>query len=773
MNRQHLESADETRQNIGPPLEGVPNYSLPESRLLVVLLVVVCVAVLVVHWPALSAEAFSFDDGQYLSGNLLVQNPSWASVRRFLVEVLNPSTVDGYYQPLAMISLMTDYALGGRADNLMPFHRTSLTLHVANTALIIVLLYMLFGQVWLAAAAGLLFGVHPMTVEPIPWIGERKTLLAAFFAMWCLIFYVRFTRKSDWKFYVSCFVTYVLALMSKPTSLPLPALMLLMDYWPLNRLGWKRIVEKLPLFIIGGVFAAITYISQSRTAFTILPSQYHAGYVPLILCHNIIFYLYKIIWPVNLSSYYPFPVPLGLSNPTVLAYVIGGCILIALLVTSLRWTKVLLTGWLFFLMAILPTMQIVRFSHVIASDKFVYLPSVGLLMILAWFLGRLSLVGGGVLRRAVIIIVVILTGVESFATRHYLSRWRDTVTLYEYMLTLAPKAPSLHDSLGCALQSQGRFEEAISHHRMALEGKLADTSAYNNMGAAFLSQGKSEQAIECFRQALQLKPENPEVFNNLGLALQSQGRLDEAVSCYRETIKLNPERIDVYYNLGNTLQLQGKLDEAISNYRQALRLVPKDAEVHNKLGIALQSQGKLDEAISQYHYALQIKPEYAEAHNNLGAALGLKGRLDEAISQFRLALHFRPDYANAHNNLGHALLMRGELNEAIEHFRQTLRAKPDQLSSLNDLAWILAKHPDLKMRNAAEAVTLAEHAASLTKYQDASTLSILATAYSAAGQLQPAITTAQKALDIASAGDNKVLVTQIREQLERYKQAKH
>ena len=241
------------QENIGRSTQGVVSQQgrdflerpASKNEFLASLVIVTCVAVFVVHWPALSAKALSFDDGQYLTENVLVQNPGWRSVQRFLTEVLKPSTVGGYYQPLSMISLMTDYALGGRPDNLRPFHSTSLALHVANTALIIVLLYLLFGRPWIAAAVGLLFGVHPMTVESIPWVGERKTLLAAFFALWCLILYVRYTRRNTWQLYVSCFVMYVLALLSKPTSLPVPVLMLLMDYWPLNRWRPKVIIGKM------------------------------------------------------------------------------------------------------------------------------------------------------------------------------------------------------------------------------------------------------------------------------------------------------------------------------------------------------------------------------------------------------------------------------------------------------------------------------------------------------------------------------------------------
>ena len=276
--------------------------TLPKMVVLLVLIAIVCGAVVVVHYPALSAQAISFDDSQYLSNNTLVQNPSWGSARRFLTEVLEPSTVGGYYQPLTMISLMLDCGMGGSDDNLMPFHRTSLILHTANTFLIVVLLYLLFGNAVIAAAVGLLFGLHPMAVETIAWVGERKTLLAAFFALWSLIFYARYASKNSWVTYACCLAAYVLALMSKPTSTTLPVVMLLMDFWPLKRLSRRAVLEKIPFFTLVAISAVITYVSQSRTSITSLPTNYGIERIPFILCHNIVFYLYKIIWPVNLTD---------------------------------------------------------------------------------------------------------------------------------------------------------------------------------------------------------------------------------------------------------------------------------------------------------------------------------------------------------------------------------------------------------------------------------------------------------------------------------------
>ena len=251
-----------------------------EFAIFVALLIVVGGIVFAAHWPVLSCKALSWDDEQYLLENKLVKQPGWDSAKHFLTEVLYPSTVRGYYQPLAMISLMLDYAAGGREENLRPFRRTSLLLHVANSMLLVVLLYFLFGDVLVAGVGGIAYGVHPLTIESIPWLAERKTLLAAFFCLWCLIFYVRYCRSRSAASYITSAVFFVLALMSKPTSTPLPLMMLVLDYWPLKRLSKKAVLEKIP-FVAVAVFAAvITFVSQRNTAHVIMPSEQGLWRIP-------------------------------------------------------------------------------------------------------------------------------------------------------------------------------------------------------------------------------------------------------------------------------------------------------------------------------------------------------------------------------------------------------------------------------------------------------------------------------------------------------------
>ena len=553
---------------------------LTESVLLALLMVIVCGVVVAAHWPALSAQAQSFDDHQYLHGNELVQNPSWTSARRFLSEVLAPSTVRGYYQPLTMISLMVDCAIGGGPDNLRAFHLTSLILHVINTALVIVLLYMLFGKVWLAAMAGLLFGVHPLTVETIVCVAERKTVLASFFALWCMIIYVWYSCKNNWKAYAGCVLTYVLALMSKPTTVPLPVLLLLLDFWPLRR-GRRVFLEKVPFFVIAGVFAVITVISQSRTAEVAMPGEYSPVRIPLILCHNIIFYLHKITWPARLSAYYPYPSPLSVSNSMVLAGVIGTCILIPALLVSLRWTRALLTGWLFFFVAILPTMGIISFTYSIAADRYAYLPSLGLLLVLAWLMGVLwGRPSGASIRRIAVVAIVLVAGfLESVVTRRYLFGWRDTESHIQYMFTLAPNSTVLHNFLGIVLYRQGKSEQAIVEFSKTLQLDGENRRAHNNLGILLAARGDLDGAITHFIKVTQLDSSNDRAHHNLGQAFYSKGQISNAIKHYRESLRLMPASPATLAGLSWILATSSK--EEFRNGAEAVRLAKRACELTN------------------------------------------------------------------------------------------------------------------------------------------------------------------------------------------------
>lgn len=625
-----------------------------------VCLVVVGAIVLAAHWPALSARALMLDDDQYLVENRLVQNPSWASAKRFLAEVFEPSTVRGYYHPLSMISLMLDVAMGGGVDNLKAFHCTSLFLHVANSLLLAVFLYLLFGWVLPAAMVGLLYGVHPITIESVAWVSERKTLLAAFFALWCLVFYVHFIRKRDWRYGVTCLVMYVLSLLSKPSIIGVPVLLLLLDWWPLRRFSRKTVLEKLPLFIIAGVGAVVTFVSQSRSASVTLPGEAGLVRILFIFCHNIIFYLKNIVWPVNLSWYYPFPEPFNLSHPQVAFGVIGTCVLVVALLISLRWTRSLVGGWLFFFAAIFPTLGVIGFHPMIAADRHMYFPMVGLLLpagwLFSWFWsGEFVKLGRAARQIILVAAVVLLTASEFVLTRCYLVYWQDSESVYKYMLEFSPNVAELHNNLGNILKNSGKLEEAIEHFNKSLELMPNSHQIHNNLGIALDKLGRSDEAIEHYREALSLKPNFPEAYYNLATVLARQGKRNEAIAEYRQALRFRPDDIDALSNLGFELAGQGKFNEAIEYYKKALALEPDNVIVHGRLGLALASTGQIDEAKEEFRIVLSARPEDAEMHFNLGVLLERQGRFGEAIKEYQQALQINPDYTQAGKRLKAAL----------------------------------------------------------------------------------------------------------------------
>ncbi|MEE9370394.1 MAG: tetratricopeptide repeat protein, partial [Sedimentisphaerales bacterium] len=430
-------------------------------------------------------------------------------------------------------------------------------------------------------------------------------------------------------------------------------------------------------------------------------------------------------------------------EPMVALGIVGACILIPLFVISLRWTRGLLTGWLFFFVAMLPTMQIIGFSEVIAADKFAYLPSVGLLMVLTsflvWLIGSSKVRAKFAVRISVVTVIVLaLAGTEAVATRRQLTHWRDTAGYYEHMLTLTPDAAVLHYGLGIELQSQGEIDEAINRYRRAIE----------------------------------IRPYYAEAHYNLATALRSQENIDEAMSHYRQAIRIKPDYAQAHYNLAMALESQGELDKAISCYYEALKYRPDDIESHNNVGIIFVSQGRFDDAINHFRCALQARADDAKSHFNLGIALKSQGKLDEAIEHFLQALQTNPNFAEAHNHLGIVLAKTGRLNGALKHFQEALRLRPDWPVPLIGIARILALHPDPKVRDTDRAVSFAERADRLTKNKNPAVLNTLAEVYAAAGRYDSAIATAQTALDLASAAKTNELAERIRRQLERYRQAK-
>jgi len=381
----------------------------------------------------------------------------------------------------------------------------------------------------------------------------------------------------------------------------------------------------------------------------------------------------------------------------------------------------------------------------------------------------------------------------------------EAVRHFRHALQIEPGYTEAHNSLGTVLVAQGKLDEAVNHFRLALQTRPHYAHARYNLGSVLRSQGRFDEAIDEFEQILRARPDYVYAYCGLGMTFQNVGRLDEAAGCYRQALEIEPDYAEAHANLGDVLSGQGNSAEAIEHYRRSLKADPNYAQAHCNLGVALSAKGERQEAAEHFRQALQTDPYYAEAHNNLGSLLLAFGQPDEAIEHFRHALQTgsddrrtqrpnverqygvrlgaavnrysrelrpAPDYARIHHNLGRALVRTGDLAEALGHFQKAADIKPNWPTALNDAAKISATHPDPNVRNADDAIRLAERAAELTGHQSVAVLDTLALAYAAAGRFDRAVATIETAITLASAAQAETQVGYLRKKLELYKQAK-
>ena len=672
----------------------------------------VCIFLAAIVWvvfgQTLGHEFVRFDDELYVSENPIVQKGlTWEGFRWALTY-----GGIGHWHPLTWLSHMLDcqwYGLwaGGH-------HLTNLLLHMAAAILLFLVLRRMTGFLWRSAFVAAVFAIHPLRVESVAWVAERKDVLSAFFFMLTLGAYVRYVcRPPSMIRYGAVVLCFALGMLSKNMLMTMPFVLLLLDYWPLNRLSsftpqvlLRRVTEKIPLFalMVGSCVATALVpekISADKLSFGLRMENAVMSYVT---------YVWQMIQPSGLACLYPIP------TNCLPVWQVAGALGLLLAISGAAWAfrrthPWLVAGWLWYLGMMIPVIGIVQISAFAAhADRYTYLPQIGLYLLLTWTAADLCagwrhrrLVLGGF---ATIILVSLI-----FCARTQVSYWRNDELLWTHVLACTSDNYVAQNNLGNTLLPQGKVDEAIAHFQEALrikpdyagacynlgnallqKGKVDEAivqyqkalqiipdyaGAYNNLGNALLQKGKVDEAIAHFHEALQFKPDYAGACYNLGNALLQKGRVDEAITQYQKALQITPDYAEVWYHLGDALLQQGKVDEAIAHYQKALQITPGNAEVHNNLGNVLLQNGKMDEAIVHYQKALQITPGNARAHNNLASALLKKGKVDEATAHYQKALQITPDYAEAHNNLGYILLQKGKVDEAIVHFQQALQIKPD------------------------------------------------------------------------------------------------
>jgi Flp pilus assembly protein TadD len=766
----------------------------------------------VIFGQTLHHEFVNFDDNLYVYENPAVNGGLTLNG----IAAMFTHVECNFYHPLTMISLMVNYQLNGLHPG--GYHLTNVLLHTLSAILLFLILRGMTGFTLRSAFVAAVFAIHPLRVESVAWVAERKDVLSGFFFMltlWAYARYIRNTRSTNR--YLVVVVLFALGLLCKPNLVTLPFVLLLLDYWPLQRFGAgtvaggklarqrggfsvfaRLIVEKVPLFVLSAAASVMAPIAEGNAMASLpgMPFLVRMGN-PIM---SYVTYLRQMVYPAGLAPFYPLPAR-DLSGWKIILALALLVAISAAAVAAWRKRPYLLVGWLWYLGILVPMIGIMQVGGFAHADRYTYLPMIGVSIALTW--AAADLCAGWRHRNAVLggcsaIILIALI----FCARAQTSYWRNSESLWTHTLACTSDNYIAHNDLGIVLLLKGNVDEAIAQFQQALQITPGSAGSYNNLGNALLQKGNVDEAITIYQKALQIKPDNAEALNYLGNALLQKGSVDEAIARFRQALQIKPDGLDAHNSLGDALLQKGSVDEAIAQFRQALQIKPDGLDAHNNLGDALLQKGSVDEAIAQFQQALQIKPDdataynnlgsallqkgngdeaithyqkalqiksdYAEAHNNLGNVLLQRGNVDEAITHYQKALQIKSDYAKAHNNLGNALLQKGNLDEAIAHFQTALQIKPDYAEALNNLAWLLATRSPASLRNRGKALELAQRANQLAGNGNPVVLGTLAAAYADAGRFPEAVETAQRALQLAEAQSSTSLAEAIRSQLELY-----
>jgi len=674
-----------------------------------------------VYWQVHSYDFVNYDDNEYVTENpnvkagLTLQGVIWAFTTGYAAN----------WFPLTWLSHMLDCELFG--VNPGRHHLTNLLFHIANSLLLFIVLKQMTGGLWQSAFVAAAFALHPLHVESVAWVSERKDVLSGFFWLLTMGAYTRYTRRRGAGRYMLTLAAFAMGLMSKPTVITLPFVLLLLDYWPLGRFEneqliknteepsrelpgsffqqrafYRLILEKVPFFALSVLSGIVTFFTQ-QSGETVIGMQH----IPIIsrIANAVISYvkyLEKMIWPSRLAVFYPHS-----SVGAIQVWQIGIAVAILLIISLVairlfHSRKYLAVGWLWYLGTLVPMIGLVQVGTQAMADRYSYIPFTGLFIIIAWgapeLLRRLPYsrillaLAAGVLISAMMVRTWVQTG-----------HWQNSYTLYTHAVAVTENNSKMNYNLAVTLYDQGRFEEAVMR----------------------------------YREVLRIEPQNFKARIHLGITLFEQGQYDEALEHFNMAVQIDPDSQEGHYNLGSALLLQGRLDEAAVHLQEAIRIKPEPKTL-NKLGTVYLRLGKTDDAIIYYEYSVELKPDQPQVHRDLGVIFHQKGNFERVIYHWEKALEF---------NL-------------------------DNIELMNNLAWIIATHPDTAFRNPEKAIRLAERACELSDYEIAGSLDTLSAAYAAAGRFPEAITTAEKALKLAQSPEQANLAEDIRKHLSFYKAGK-
>jgi tetratricopeptide (TPR) repeat protein len=622
-------------------------YIFGRNRCDVLICLFLVFSTLAVYWQVTNHEFINYDDDFYITENYHVQ--AGLKISGLIWSFTSGTMVSNYWHPLTWLSHMLDFQLYGM--NAGGHHMTSLLFHITNTLLLFFIFRRMTGNVWKSGCVAALFALHPLHVESVAWVAERKDVLSTFFWLLTMLAYSCYVEKPVLIRYFIVLLFFVLGLMSKPMLVTLPFVLLLMDYWPLGRIQLGQVIkpenviaqkasvfhlvgEKIPLFLLSAVASVAAYITQqkgdalARMDLALLKIQTANALVSYVS------YIRKMIWPSQLAVFYPHPGTLPIWKS-----VGAGLLLISLTVffiVSWRRFPYLSVGWFWFIGTLIPVIGLVKVGSFAMADRYTYIPLIGLFIIIAWLVPEL------VERRPhkkilLVVLATICLLTLTTLTWKQLRYWKNSTVLFDHTLNVTSENYLAHTKLGEVLLEHDKIAEAIRHYLEAVRIEPYFVQAHLNLGDAYAGLGNNEDAIYYYNEALKKKPNYAKAQNNLGNVMARKGNFKTAVYHYNEALKINPNYAGAYYNLGKIDANQGKIEDAILHYRKALILNPIMTEaLYNLSWIFATHKNK---KFRDDKEAIRLAEELCRITQNnqplaldaLAAAYAETGRYDDAV----------------------------------------------------------------------------------------------------------------------------------------------
>ncbi len=664
-----------------------------QKRIIVILGLVLLT--LAVYWQVQNFEFVYYDDDIYVTRNDQIKS----GVKYETIIYAFTDTHTANWHPLTMLSHMLDWWLYG--DKAGGHHWSSLILHIINTVLLFLLLNCMTGALWRSAFVAALFAIHPINVESVAWVAERKNVLSTFFWILTMLFYVWYVRQPGWKRYLPVLICFALGLMSKPMLVTLPFVLLLMDYWPLNRTEINTqnetelqpslksgkaklsylLLEKIPLFILTVMSICVTVYAQHFVG-----AMIKMDYLPFsrrisnaIVSYGL--YIKKMFWPLDLSVFYP------LSNIGLWKLFSVTLLLVLLSVIALKHCRkrpYLLVGWLWFLGTLVPVIGIVQVGAQAMADRYAYVPFIGLFIMLVWFAADVAgknTYAKSSLALASFLIVLALSAISWQRCQ----LWGDQIALWADVLK-KNQVTFAYNFRGLAYVDKGQYHLAMTDYDSAIALDKTFVEAFNNRANLYVKMGRYSQALQDFNEALRHDPKYFNAYYNRGILHLKINELDEAISDFTQAINCKSDIADAFNKRGVAFSLKGQYEKSLADFTQALELNNNFVEAYYNRGVIYHLHQQYVSAIANFSEALRIKPDYVDARFSRGVSFAALGKHDLAVKDFTDVLKIESRHIGALKRMGIVLKNRKRYKKSFAQYEKILQIKPDDQDALQALA---------------------------------------------------------------------------------------